>query len=85
MPHKFKVGQTLELSSSPLHSNRPKGPCKILACLPYERGSAVYRVQCLNERNERVVEEIDLSPGSNTQSTDAKRDSLMSIAIVNRR
>lgn len=85
MPHRFSVGQTLELSSAPWHSNRPKGTCKVLACLPYETGPAVYRVQCINERNERVVEETDLSPGTTTQPSTTKSDTLMSIAVVNRR
>lgn len=85
MQHRFHVGQSLELSSAPWHSNRPKGPCKVLACLPSEHGTATYRVQCLNERNERVVEETDLSPGAEIQPDEAEQDRPMSIAIVSRR
>lgn len=85
MPHKYKIGQILELSSAPLHSNRPKGPCRIIACLPYERGPALYRVQCLSENNERVVEELDLSHGSKAQPVAEKRENLLSIAIITRR
>jgi hypothetical protein len=84
MPHKFKVGQMLELSSAPLRSNRPKGACQVLACLPYDKGPAIYRVKCAGENNERVVEESDLSRGSGLPPATAKRDSLMSIAIVSR-
>lgn len=85
MPHIYEVGQMLELSSAPLHSNRPKGLCKILACLPHERGPNLYRVQCLSERNERVVEEADLSPSAKAKSTVAKNEGFLSVAIVNRR
>ena len=84
MPHRYKVGQMLELSSAPMRSNRPKGPCKVLACLPYENGPALYRVQCLSERNERVVEEMDLSPGSGANAPAMANKGFVSIAI-NRR
>ena len=82
MPHKFKVGQMLELSSSPLHSTRPSGACKVLACLPYDKGPAIYRVKCVNENNERVVEELDLSRGTAVPPAATKSDSLKSIAVV---
>jgi len=85
MPHRFKVGQMLELSSSPLQSNRPRGPCKVLACLPKESGPVQYRVKSLGETNERVVDEIDLSPGANAEPVDSERDSWKSVEIVNRR
>jgi hypothetical protein len=84
MPHLYKVGQMLDLSAAPLHSNRPKGPCKVLACLPYDKGPALYRVQSLNERNERVVEEFDLSPGTEASSTSAQDKGFVSIAITRR-
>ena len=82
MPHKFKVGQMLELSSAPMQSNRPKGACKVLACLPYDKGPAIYRVKCVNENNERVVEEHDLTRGTATPPESKNRDSMMSIAIT---
>ncbi len=82
MPHKFKVGQMLELSSAPLRSNRPQGACKVLACLPYDTGPAIYRVKCVNENNERVVEEPDLSNGVAAAVAPAEPDSLKSIAVV---
>ena len=82
MPHKFKVGQMLELSSAPLRSNRPKGACKVLACLPYDNGPAIYRVKCVNENNERVVEEQDLSRSSAAPSPSTNRDNIMSIAVT---
>jgi hypothetical protein len=64
MQHRYKVGQMLELRSAPRHSNRPAGLCEVLACLPHDAGPVLYRVQSMNERNERVVEESDLAPSS---------------------
>lgn len=84
MPHIYKVGQMLDLSSAPMQSNRPKGPCKVLACMPHEKGPALYRVQCLTERNERVVEEMDLSPGTSAKSTEAAEKAFVSVAISRR-
>ncbi len=84
MSHHYEVGQMLDLSSAPMHSNRPKGPCKVLACLPHDNGPVLYRVQCTSERNERVVEEMDLSPGAGYSAPAVENASLVSIAI-NRR
>ncbi|MFD1252596.1 hypothetical protein DEVEQU_03808 [Devosia equisanguinis] len=84
MPHIYTVGQILELRSAPRHSNRPSGPCEVLSCLPHDKGPVLYRVQSLNERNERVVEEVDLTPSSATKSAAAMAESRFSIA-VNRR
>ena len=84
MSHRYEVGQMLDLSSAPMHSNRPKGPCKVLARLPHENGPVLYRVQCLSERNERVVEETDLSPGPRASAPVMADEGIASIAI-NRR
>ncbi|MBK8083964.1 MAG: hypothetical protein IPK28_09085 [Devosia sp.] len=84
MSHRYKVGQMLELRSSPTFSNRPAGPCEVLACLPHDSGPVLYRVQSVNERNERVVDEIDLTPSSATKYAQSKHQSVFSIA-VNRR
>ena len=85
MQHAFKVGQMLDLSSSPMHSNRPKGPCTVLACLPHDKGPVLYRVQCQGERYERVVDELDLSSSSQSApQTKAKNDNIISIAISRR-
>ena len=84
MSHVYKVGQMLELSSAPMHSNRPKGTCKVLACLPHDKGPLLYRVQCFSERNERVVEEIDLSPSSATSAPTVESKDFISIAVSRR-
>jgi hypothetical protein len=84
MPHRYKVGQMLELGSAPMHSNRPHGPCKVLARLPDENGPVLYRVQCLSERNERVVEEMDLSPGSRPNAPSMASKSFAGVTVSRR-
>ncbi|WP_374624931.1 hypothetical protein [Devosia sp.] len=84
MSHRYKVGQMLDLRSSPTFSNRPAGPCEVLACLPHDSGPVLYRVQSLNERNERVVDEIDLTPSSATKSTPSALRSVFSISVQRR-
>lgn len=86
MQHRFKVGQMLELRSAPRHSNRPAGLCEVLACLPHDAGPVLYRVQSLNERNERVVEETDLAPTSAVaEPSRAKGEGLFSGIPIGRR
>ncbi len=84
MPHRYKAGQMLVLRSAPRHSNRPAGLCEVIACLPHESGPLLYRVKCAGETNERVVEEVDLSPSQVTKPTFAEDDSAFSIAISKR-
>lgn len=85
MSHIYKVGQLVELRSAPRHSNRPAGTCEVIACLPHEKGPVLYRVQSSNERNERVVEEVDLSPSLATKSGEtASADNVFSIAVSRR-
>ena len=75
MPHRYKVGQMLELRSAPRHSNRPSGPCEVMSCLPHDKGPMLYRVKSWGESNERVVEEIDLPPSAAVKTVfeDAKK------------
>jgi hypothetical protein len=86
MQHRYVIGQILELRSSPRLSNRPAGLCEVLACLPHDSGPMLYRVQSINERNERVVEEADLSPTSATaeKSRVESRSLFTGIAISRR-
>jgi hypothetical protein len=84
MQHRYRVGQMLELSSAPRHSNRPSGPCEVITCLPHDRGPLLYRVKSRGEGNERVVEEFDLSPSNVTKTTRAEGDALFNIAITKR-
>lgn len=88
MSHLYKIGQLLELRSAPRLSNRPAGTCEVVACLPHEKGPVLYRVQSLNERNERVVEEADLAPSSVSKSEATADDATgggLSIAVSRRR
>jgi hypothetical protein len=62
MQHRYHLGETLDLRANPRLSNRPSGLCEVLACLPHDKGPLLYRVKCIAENNERVVEESDLSP-----------------------
>lgn len=88
MSHLYKIGQLLELRSAPRLSNRPAGTCTVIACLPHDKGPVLYRVQSLNERNERVVEEADLTPSTapTTPPDDAAEPAGgLSIAVSRRR
>ena len=84
MTHVYKVGQILDLRSAPRHSNRPAGPCEVIACLPHEKGPVLYRVKSRGESNERVVEEGDLSPSDAKKSAHAEGDNVFSIAVNKR-
>ena len=64
MQHRYKVGQMLELRAASHFTNRLGGTCQVLSCLPHDKGPVLYRVQAEGERNERVVEESDLSPST---------------------
>lgn len=84
MSHRYKVGQMLDLRSAPRHSNRPSGPCEVVSCLPHEKGPVLYRVKSLGENNERVVEEVDLSPSAVTKTALQASESVFDIAIGKR-
>ena len=84
MQHRFKVGQMLDLRSAPQRSNRPAGPCEVISCLPHDKGPVLYRIKSLGENNERVVDEVDLSPSAVIKTAFAKGDSFFNIAIVKR-
>ena len=84
MPHRYKVGEMLDLRSAPRHSNRPAGPCEIVTCLPHEKGPVLYRVKSWGESNERVVEEADLSPTTRLKTVFAEDKPVFSIAVSKR-
>jgi len=85
MQHRYNVGQMLDLRSAARRSNRPAGPCEVLFCLPHDNGPMLYRVKSLGENNERVVDEIDLSPSEVAKPQVAVRgDSLFDIAVTRR-
>jgi hypothetical protein len=82
MQHRYKVGQVLDLRSAPRSSNRPSGPCEVIACLPHDNGPILYRVRSASENNERVVEEFNLSPNDAKKTVFAEGESFFNIAIA---
>lgn len=84
MNHRYKVGQVLELRSSPLHSNRAAGPCEVVSCLPHDRGPLLYRIKSWVENNERVVEETDLTPSAAVRTGSAAAQGAFSVAVGKR-
>lgn len=85
MSHRYRVGQILEMRSSPTVSNRVAGPVEVIFCLPHDRGPALYRVKPLDETGQRVVAEADLAPSSAAKPTiedEARRP--ITIAITRR-
>ena len=84
MQHRYAPGQMLSLRSAPRHSNRPSGPCEVIACLPHDKGPVLYRVKSSGENNERVVEETDLSISDALKAISAERHSVFSIAVTKR-
>jgi len=84
MTHRYRVGQMLELRSAPQRSNRPAGTCEVLACLPHDSGPLLYRVRSRTESNDRVVDEVDLSPSTLTRSVQEQGGNVFSIAVKKR-
>jgi hypothetical protein len=80
--HRYKVGQLLDLRSAPRSSNRPVGPCEVIACLPHDKGPILYRVRSASENNERVVEEFNLSRNDTMKTVFAEGESFFNIAIA---
>ncbi len=84
MSHRYKVGQLLELRSAPGRSNRPAGPCEVIACLPHDGGPVLYRVKSRNEANERVVDEVDLGPTGMVKTMFERGEDVFDIAVKKR-
>jgi hypothetical protein len=62
MPHKFNVGQLVELEPTLLRSSIP-GPYEIRHLVPAsdrEPGDPCYRIKSVGEKHERVAPESDL-------------------------
>lgn len=81
MPHRYRVGQILEMRSSPRIST---GPVEVIFCLPHDKGPPLYRVKPLNESVERVVAEADLTPSSAAKPTTEAAVRPVTIAIARR-
>jgi hypothetical protein len=55
-------------------ANRPAGACRIISCLPYERGPLQYRVQWHDDPVQRVVSEADLRASNATNTAQQKEE-----------
>jgi hypothetical protein len=60
MSHRFKVGQSVRLSSAAINRG-VAGVYKVVALLPEERGDQQYKVQSTAGPQQRVVWESQLS------------------------
>ena len=85
MRHIYAVGQMVELSGP---TNRPAGACRIVACMPHDRGPLQYRVQWHGDPVQRVVSESDLrrSSASHTpqQQEEAAESAFRPLRVVRR-
>jgi hypothetical protein len=70
-PHKFKVGQTVELVATSFRSAE-SGHYEIVGLRPVEDADSnpLYRVKSKGEAHERVVAESDLIPVGGSPSQD---------------
>lgn len=84
MVHRYRIGQMLEMRSSPRTSNRPAGPCEVLFCLPHDRGPVLYRVKSRGENNDRIVDELDLAPSTTPRAEPDDRPAQFTIAVSRR-
>ena len=84
MSHRYRVGQMLEMRSSPKTSTRLAGPVEVIFCLPHDKGPALYRVKPLGENLERVVAEADLTPSSAVKPAAEAAIQPVTIAITRR-
>ena len=55
-----------------------------MSCLPHDKGPVLYRVKSWGESNERVVEEIDLSPSAAVKTVFEDTESVFTIAVNKR-
>jgi|GEM_PF-6649604 hypothetical protein len=62
-PHKFAVGEEVEVSISPLERNLPQGTHVITRTLPGDDFDRTYRARSKQDGVERVFREPQLKPG----------------------
>jgi hypothetical protein len=60
MPHKFKVGQTVQLTEGRRHVTTSAIGYKVVRQLPESDGERSYRIKSVDETFERVVNESQL-------------------------
>jgi hypothetical protein len=59
--HKFKIGQSVSLTSGPFDRRSANGLFKVTQLLPFEGEDYQYRIKSANEPHERVAKESQLS------------------------
>ena len=59
-PHKFRVGQSVELANSEMRLNR-LGRFEVVRIMPTEHGQRQYRIRSLADGHERVAMEDELA------------------------
>lgn len=60
-PHKFRVGQSVELLRSHEHHLKPLGTFEVVRVMPTEHGHRQYRIRSLADGHERVAMEGELA------------------------
>lgn len=58
--HKFRVGQTVSLAQGFGYARTARASYRIVALLPFSGAHYQYRIQCAEERFERVAAENEL-------------------------
>ncbi|MBY0331505.1 MAG: hypothetical protein K2X49_12645 [Acetobacteraceae bacterium] len=62
-PHKFRIGQTVELLPGPADGNVPRGTFTITRTMPGDDLDRTYGARSSVDGHERVVREKQLRPG----------------------
>jgi hypothetical protein len=55
--HKYSVGQNVSFRPTRMSTLSGRQDCKIIRLLPVEDGNCLYRIKCVDESVERVVQE----------------------------
>lgn len=58
--HRFKIGQTVTITSGTFEARAPGETFKVIRQLPAEGRAIPYRIQSTRDRHERVVDEGQL-------------------------
>ena len=59
--HKYRVGQNVTFRPTRMSALIGRQDCKIIRLLPIEDGNCLYRIKCVDESVERVVQEGHLA------------------------
>ena len=59
-PHRFKVGETVQFTPSPVIASAQRGTYKIVRLMPPVGDDNQYRIQSVSDGHERVVREGEI-------------------------